>query len=73
MIVGVTKSSGSTFGSEIWAKRAIVGPLFGKEYNRTTIVLRTADADAAKFLAYMSTPKAAAIFRKYGFVVLPRR
>lgn len=51
IIVGVTKSSGSTFGSEIWAKRSIVGPLFGKEFTRTTIVLRSADADTAKALA----------------------
>lgn len=37
------------------------------------VVASSKNPDAAKFLAYMSTPKAAAIFRKYGFVVLPRR
>ena len=51
VIVGITQSSGSTFGSEIWAKRAIVGPLFGKEFSRTSIVARTADAAAAKAYA----------------------
>lgn len=29
--------------------------------------------EAAKFLAYLSGPQAAAVFRKYGFTVLPRR
>jgi len=51
VIVGITKSSGTTFGSEIWAKRAIVGPLFGKEFTRTTIVARTADLASAKAFA----------------------
>lgn len=48
--VGIMKSSGSTFGSEIWAKRSLVGPLFGKE-TYTSIVLRTADAKTAKAVA----------------------
>lgn len=29
--------------------------------------------EAARFLAFMSSPRAAAIFRRYGFTVLPRR
>ena len=29
--------------------------------------------EAAKFLAFLSGPQAAAVFRKYGFTVLPRR
>ena len=51
VVRGVMKSAGSTFGSEIWAKRAIVGPLFGKEYTRTAIVLRTPSYPDAKALA----------------------
>ncbi len=47
VVVGILQSSGSTFDSEIWAKRQIVGPMFGKE-NYTTVVLRTADATAAR-------------------------
>jgi ABC-type antimicrobial peptide transport system permease subunit len=41
------QSAGSTFDSEIWAKRQLVGPVFGKE-SYTTIVLRTADAKKAR-------------------------
>jgi ABC-type lipoprotein release transport system permease subunit len=50
VVVGVMKSRGSTFGSEIWAKRDIVGPMFGKT-TYTSIVLRATDAQAAKALA----------------------
>ena len=50
-VVGILQSAGSTFDSEIWAKRQLVGPLFGKE-TYTTIVLRTADAETAKATAY---------------------
>lgn len=50
IVTGVMDSSGSTFGSEIWAKQGIVGPMFGKE-NYTSIVLRAENADAAKELA----------------------
>lgn len=34
------------------------------------VVAGSNNPDAAKFLAFMSTPRAAAVFRKYGFVVL---
>ncbi|WP_374532996.1 molybdate ABC transporter substrate-binding protein [Phenylobacterium sp.] len=37
------------------------------------VVAASKNPDAARFLAYMSSPPAAAIFRKYGFTVLPRR
>jgi putative ABC transport system permease protein len=47
IVSGIMRSAGSTFDSEIWAKKQIVGPLFGKE-TYTTIVLRTADAQTAK-------------------------
>ena len=46
VVTGILKSSGSTCNSEIWANRTKVGPVFGKE-NVTTLVLATADADAA--------------------------
>lgn len=46
-VVGVLENSGSTFDSEVWAKRSIVGPLFGKE-TYTSLVLRAKDADGAK-------------------------
>jgi ABC-type antimicrobial peptide transport system permease subunit len=47
IVSGILQSAGSTFDSEIWAKKQIVAPLFGKE-SYTTIVLRTADARTAK-------------------------
>lgn len=54
IIVGILKSAGMTFNSEIWAKRPLVASLFGKTVY-TTLVLRTEDAEAAanlrKFLA----------------------
>jgi hypothetical protein len=50
VVVGIMKSAGSTFGSEVWAKRSLVGPMFGKPAY-TSIVLRTADAQSAKAVA----------------------
>ena len=37
------------------------------------VVAASKNPDAVKFLTYMSSPAAAAIFQKYGFKVLPRR
>jgi len=37
------------------------------------VVAASKNPDAAKFMAFLSGPQAAAIFRKYGFTVLPRR
>ena len=37
------------------------------------VVAASKNPDAAKFMVFMSGPQAAAIFRKYGFTVLPRR
>ncbi|MFO0844644.1 MAG: FtsX-like permease family protein [Gemmataceae bacterium] len=50
VVVGILKSAGSTFDSEVWGKFQIVGELFGKSAY-TTCVLRAADADAAGELA----------------------
>jgi hypothetical protein len=46
VIVGVMQSAGSTFDSEIWTKRSLVGPLFGKE-SCTSVVVRAAGAKEA--------------------------
>ncbi len=46
LVVGVMRSSGSTFNSEIWAKRALIAAIFGKN-TYTTLVVRTADDEAA--------------------------
>jgi putative ABC transport system permease protein len=50
VVVGVMRSSGSTFDSEVWAKRQVVGPMFGKE-NYTALVLRTGSPKDARTLA----------------------
>jgi putative ABC transport system permease protein len=49
VIVGVLKSAGSTFDSEIWTKRSIVGPMFGKE-TCTSVVVRAKNAKQARAL-----------------------
>ena len=49
IVVGIMDSAGSTFGSEIWAKRSLIGPLFGKDAV-TTLVLHAGDEPAATLL-----------------------
>jgi ABC-type antimicrobial peptide transport system permease subunit len=46
-VVGILQSSGATFDSEVWAKRQIVGEMFGKN-SYTTVVLRCTDPGAAQ-------------------------
>lgn len=46
IVTGIMASSGSTFNSEVWAKQALIGPLFGKS-NFTTLLLRTASPETA--------------------------
>lgn len=46
IVVGIMKSAGSTFDSEVWAKRSKVGDMFGKS-SLTTVVLRTRDEQPA--------------------------
>jgi ABC-type lipoprotein release transport system permease subunit len=50
VVVGIMGSAGSTFDSEVWAKRQIVGPMFGKEAP-STVVLRTRDFETARAAA----------------------
>jgi ABC-type antimicrobial peptide transport system permease subunit len=49
IVVGILKSAGSTFNSEIWAKRSLAASLFGKE-TYSSLVLRTKDAETAATL-----------------------
>jgi putative ABC transport system permease protein len=51
LVVGTMKATGSAFGSEVWAKRSIVGETFGKQNIYTSLVLRTSDGESAKTLA----------------------
>jgi putative ABC transport system permease protein len=50
VIVGVLKSAGTTFDTEVWANRWQVGQTFNRE-RHTTLALRTADAATARKLA----------------------
>ena len=50
IVVGIMKSSGSTFDSEVWSKFQIVGEQFGKRAY-TTCVVRAADKASAVELA----------------------
>lgn len=47
IVRGILQSSGSTFGSEIWAKGSYVSQLYGK-FVVSSMVLRTADAATAR-------------------------
>jgi putative ABC transport system permease protein len=49
-VTGIMQSSGSTFGSEIWAKGSYVSQLYGK-FVVSSLVLKTADATAARAVA----------------------
>lgn len=49
-VTGILDSTGSTFDSEVWAKRSRVGEDFGKQNTYSSFVLRTAGAEAAEQL-----------------------
>ena len=54
LVTGVLKSSGSTFDTELWAKRSLVSAMFGKE-SISTLVLRAESPKQATVLAkYLS-------------------
>ncbi len=50
IIVGIIDAPGTTFDSEIWAKRGLIGPLLGKT-DCSSLVLRTASEEEAEKLA----------------------
>jgi len=50
IVVGIMKTTGSTFASEVWAKHALAGKMFGKE-NYTSLTLRTSGAESASAVA----------------------
>jgi putative ABC transport system permease protein len=66
MVVGITKSEGSTFGSEVWAKWNLVAQLFGKE-RYTSIVVSSSDGGTAKPLAELLTTN----FKKAALQAVP--
>lgn len=50
LVVGVMQSSGSTFDSEVWAKRSLIGPMFGKETYSTLVARASGGAEGAQSL-----------------------
>jgi hypothetical protein len=48
VVVGIMKSDGTTFSSEVWARSNWVGERFNKRNNFSSIVSRTRDAAAAR-------------------------
>jgi ABC-type antimicrobial peptide transport system permease subunit len=50
-VVGILMSAGTTFNSEVWAKRSYIGELYGKPNTISVIVLRTPSAAEASRLA----------------------
>src|SRR5262249_4103543 len=50
-VVGILRSSGTIFGSEVWAKRSYVGQRYGKEYTISSLTIRAQSPDAAEKLA----------------------
>lgn len=54
IVAGVMNSAGSTFGSEVWAKAGLIGPIFGKN-TYTSLVARTkGPREAAEFAELLS-------------------
>jgi hypothetical protein len=51
VIVGIMRGAATTFGSEIWARRQLVGDAFNKLNRYTSIVLRAQSAVKARELA----------------------
>ena len=55
-VAGILKTEGTTFDSEVWAKRSVIGPIFGKN-NYTTLVLKTQSKESAEELESLLTGK----------------
>jgi ABC-type antimicrobial peptide transport system permease subunit len=49
-VVGILKSSGTIFGSEVWTKRSYVAQRYGKDYTISSITIRAESPEAAKNL-----------------------
>jgi putative ABC transport system permease protein len=65
IVVGVIRSSGSTFDSEVWAKRDLVAGMFRKP-NYSSLVLRTAGpAEARKLKDYLNNEYEKAAVQAY--------
>jgi putative ABC transport system permease protein len=54
VVVGVMKSSGSTFDSEVWAKQSLIGPMFGKDTFSTLVARATSPAAARELDEFLN-------------------
>jgi cell division protein FtsX len=50
-VVGIMSSAGTTFDSEVWAKRSYVGELYGKPNTISSMTIRSTSPEAASELA----------------------
>lgn len=55
VVTGVMVSTGKAFDSEIWAKRELVGRMFGKETYTTMVLRGESRAEAARLVNYFGT------------------
>lgn len=55
LIVGVMKSEGTTFDSEVWAKRTLIGPMFGKETYSSLVARATNETEAVRVRNFFNT------------------
>jgi hypothetical protein len=46
VVVGIMKTAGTTFGSEVWGESSLVGDMFGKKVFTTLVVRTTGPAEA---------------------------
>lgn len=65
LIVGVMRSAGTTFDSEVWAKQSLVGPMFGKDRFSTLVIRTPSDADAQEMKEYFNSKYTKAALSAY--------
>jgi ABC-type lipoprotein release transport system permease subunit len=70
VVVGIMKSAGSTFGSEVWADSALVGDMFGKKVFTSLVVRTRGAAEAEKVAAALSDRK---ILQRAAFAAVTER
>lgn len=65
LVVGVMRSAGTTFDSEVWAKQSLVGPMFGKERFSTLVVSTASDAAAQEVKSFFNNAYTKAALAAY--------
>lgn len=70
VVVGIMKSAGSTFGSEVWADSALVGDMFGKKVFTSLVVRTRGPEEAEKVAAALSDRK---VLQRAAFAAVTER